>query len=272
MTRMPPSPAWRQRLHLPPFRVAAASLLLGLLCACAHSPAQRNPLATWTPSQNYDKRHPYLVIIHFTAQDSLAASLDTLRTRNNGGPVSAHYLIGKDGKRYQLVADADRAWQAGRGSWGAISDVNSASIGIELENNGSEPFAKDQIDSLIVLLNDLCTRLSIPRSNVIGHQDLAPARKPDPGPLFPWNALAKAGFGLWPDSTSEAPAPGFDPWLALRAIGYSLSDRNLTVRAFHNHYRGTGGDELDAQDLRILNALTNKLKTSAIPEPVLIMP
>jgi len=235
--------------RLPPLLLAAA-----LLTACGHTPP-RNPLATWVPSPNEDVRRPNLIVIHFTEQDSVQQSLDTLRSRNSGGPVSAHYLIGADGRNYQLVSDERRAWHAGSGSWGSFTDLNSASIGIELDNDGKSPFAEAQIQSLLVLLEDLCTRLRIPRSQIIGHQDLAPTRKPDPGPLFPWKRLADAGFGRWPAADAPPAPDGFDPWTALRLIGYPLDDRAATVRAFRNHFRGQGGTELDAEDLRILHAL-----------------
>ncbi|MHC6217932.1 N-acetylmuramoyl-L-alanine amidase [Stenotrophomonas acidaminiphila] len=228
--------------------------LLALLTACGHAPP-RNPLAGWVPSPNQDVRRPNLIVIHFTEQESVQQSLDTLRGRNSGGPVSAHYLIGADGTRYQLVSDERRAWHAGAGSWGPFTDLNSASIGIELDNDGRSPFAEAQVQSLLVLLDDLCTRLRIPRSQIIGHQDLAPTRKPDPGPLFPWKRLADAGFGRWPAADAPPAPDGFDPWTALRLIGYPLDDRAATVRAFRNHFRGQDGTELDAEDLRILHAL-----------------
>jgi len=228
--------------------------LLALLTACGHAPP-RNPLAGWVPSPNQDVRRPNLIVIHFTEQESVQQSLDTLRGRNSGGPVSAHYLIGADGTRYQLVSDERRAWHAGAGSWGPFTDLNSASIGIELDNDGKSPFAEAQVQSLLLLLDDLCTRLRIPRSQIIGHHDLAPTRKPDPGPLFPWKRLADAGFGRWPAADAPPAPDGFDPWTALRLIGYPLDDRAATVRAFRNHFRGQGGTELDAEDLRILHAL-----------------
>ena len=237
-------------------RALVAAGLLGLLAACAHAP--RNPLATWVPSKNYDQRRANLIVLHYTDEDSAEQSLRTLRTRNSKGPVSAHYLIGRDGHLYQLVSDQDRAWQAGAGRWGTITELNSASIGIEIDNDGHSPFPDAQIDSLLVLLEDLCKRHHIPRTSIIGHQDLAPTRKPDPGPLFPWKRLADAGFGHWPDRTDEAPPAYFDPWLALRLIGYSLDDRAATVRAYRNHYRGDGASELDEQDQRILYALTRE--------------
>ena len=231
-------------------------LMLLLLGACAHRPVH-NPLAQWVPSENRDARRPQLIVLHYTDQESAEQSLKTLRTRNSKGRVSAHYLIGMDGRRYQLVADSERAWHAGAGRWGTIPEVNSASIGIEIDNNGHSPYPQVQIESLIVLLRDLTQRLGIPPSQVIGHSDLAPTRKIDPGPLFPWKQLAEAGFGVWPDlSRASAPPAGFDPWLALQSLGYAVDDRPAVVRAFHHHFRGMEGTELDAEDLRILHVLT----------------
>jgi N-acetyl-anhydromuramyl-L-alanine amidase AmpD len=238
--------------------VAGLACLL-LLAACAQVPV-RNPLATWVPSENFDQRRPVIIVLHATEQESVQESLDTLRTRNSGGKVSAHYLIGDDGGLYQLVADADRAWHAGGGRWGTITDLNSSSIGIEIDNDGAEPFTEAQIATLLKLLEDLCTRLDIPRTQVIAHADLAPTRKRDPGAHFPWQRLAAAGFGRWPQTPLSDPPPGFDPWLAMTALGYPMDDRAAAVRAFHRHYRGRDdGDDpqamLDAEDARILHAL-----------------
>ena len=249
-------------LSVPPARrILAVAALTVLLAACAHS-GPRNPLATWVPSKNFDERRPVVIVLHYTEQDSVEQSLDTLRSRNSGGRVSSHYLLGKDGKIYQLVSDAKRAWHAGAGRWGAITDVNNASIGIEIDNDGKSPFPDAQIDSLIVLLRDLTTRLRIPPTQIIGHSDLAPTRKIDPGPLFPWKRLHDAGFGPWPADATQDPPAGFDPWLALQAIGYSTDNRADTVRAFHHRFRGMEGTELDAQDLRILHALTRAADTT----------
>jgi len=249
-------------LSVPPARrILAVAVLTVLLAACAHS-GPRNPLATWVPSKNFDERRPVVIVLHYTEQDSVEQSLDTLRSRNSGGRVSSHYLLGKDGKIYQLVSDAKRAWHAGAGSWGAITDVNNASVGIEIDNDGKSPFPDAQIDSLIVLLRDLTTRLRIPPTQIIGHSDLAPTRKIDPGPLFPWKRLHDAGFGLWPADATQDPPAGFDPWLALQAIGYSIDNRADAVRAFHHRFRGMEGTELDAQDLRILHALTRTANTT----------
>jgi N-acetylmuramoyl-L-alanine amidase len=245
-------------------RSAILLLLLALLAACAPLPP-RNPLATWVASPNHDIRRPVLIVLHFTNQHSVQESLDTLRTKNSGGPVSSHYLVGADGHIYQLVSDQLRAWHAGPGRWGTITDINSASIGIELDNDGATPFAQPQIDSLLRLLTDLTERLRIPRTQIVGHEDFAPTRKDDPGPLFPWQQLAAAGFGLWPQGELIDPPVGFDPWMALGLVGYPLEDRPAAVRAFHNHYRGIGGDALDAQDLRILYNLAQAIERGQTP-------
>jgi N-acetyl-anhydromuramyl-L-alanine amidase AmpD len=242
------------------FAAILGSCLMLALAACAHTPP-RNQMATWVPSPNFEPRRPNLVVIHATEQHSVRESLDTLRTANSGGPVSAHYLIGRDGEIYQLVADGERAWHAGPGHWGTITDVNNASIGIELDNDGESPFAQAEIDALIRLLDDLCSRLDIPRTQVIGHADFAPTRKRDPGFRFPWKQLADAGFGAWPKGPLVDPPAGFDPWLALRLLGYPLDQDDTpnhaaTVRAYHRHVRGDANHVLDAQDARILFALT----------------
>ena len=251
--------------------VLLSVVLLWALSACAPMP-ERNSLATWVPSPNQDVRRPVIIVIHATEQDGVERSLQTLRTRNSGGPVSSHYLIGRDGVLYQLVADERRAWHAGGGRWGAITDLNSASIGIELDNNGGADFPPEQIEALIRLLDDLCTRLSIPRSQVIAHADMAPTRKRDPNALFPWKTLAEAGFGIWPQDDATAAPEGFDTWLALAAIGYPLDHPQATLRAFQRRFRGietplsSSVAELapDDEDARILYSLTRHLRP-AVP-------
>lgn len=252
-------------------RISFPLIVLLALTACASAP--RNPIATWVPSQNFDARRPVLIVLHYTEQDSVQQSLDTLRSRNSGGKVSAHYLVGDDGRIYQLISDQERAWHAGAGRWGAIPDLNSTSIGIEIDNDGREPYTEPQIAALLLLLDDLTTRLRIPKSQIIGHSDLAPSRKIDPGPHFPWKRLFDAGFGIWPQGESTDPPPGFDAWLALRAIGYSIDQPRAALHAFRLRFRGIDDGAFDKhisdgnaqaqatptfapEDLRILHALT----------------
>jgi N-acetylmuramoyl-L-alanine amidase len=245
---------------------------LAILCACAlvlaacQHGAPRNPMATWVPSPNFDTRRAQVIVLHYTEQDSVAQSLHTLRTRNSGGPVSSHYLVGDDGAIYQLVSDEHRAWHAGAGSWGSIHELNSASIGIEIDNDGVEPFSEPQIAALLRLLDDLTTRHRIPKEAVIGHSDLAPGRKIDPGPRFPWKRLAEAGYGVWPDPAAPLPPPGFDPVQALRLVGYPVDNLEAAIHSYRMRFRGDNGKALDEEDLRILHALTwRRSPVSAAP-------
>jgi N-acetylmuramoyl-L-alanine amidase len=199
-----------------------------------------------------------MVVIHHTAEKSFDAALKILQTQNSGGPVSSHYLIGRDGRLAQLVSDDHRAYHAGGGTWGPYRDLNSLSIGIELDNNGFEPFAQPQIEALIVLLEDLTRRFSISRTQILGHADVDPIRKQDPNATFPWKLLAERGFGLWPDKILANPPGEFDPWMAMKVIGYSLKDPAASLRAFHLHYHSTESGELDDLDRRILFNLQAK--------------
>ncbi len=233
--------------------VAATALLLAMACRPPH-----NPLAEWRPSPNFNPRRPILIVLHHTAYDAFDKALKTLQTANAGGPVSAHYLIGRDGRIAQLVAEDQRAWHAGTGAWNGCHDINSISIGIELDNTGTEPFPKAQIDALLVLLEDITRRNHIPRTQVVGHADVEPVRKNDPSGFFPWDRLAQKGFGLWPDDQLGDPPAGFDADQALRDIGYGLKDRGATIRAFRRHFRCLTGEELDDTDRRMLWNLQQK--------------
>jgi N-acetylmuramoyl-L-alanine amidase len=235
-----------------------ATALACALAACTPTTPQnvRSPLAEWHPSPNHNARGPILVVLHFTSQHSVAESLHTLSTANSGGPVSSHYLVGADGRIYQLVSEDRRAWHAGPGRWGTITDLNSASIGIELDNDGESPFAPAQFEALVRLLEDVCARHGIPKRQVIGHADLAPDRKVDPGKFFPWKLLAERGFGVWPEDRGEPP-PGFDPMAALRNFGYPMADPEATIRAFHLRFRARDDlpPLLDTEDARLLYGL-----------------
>lgn len=212
-----------------------------------------NPLASqWVSTVNFNLRKPNYVIIHHTAQKSVDATLKTFTTTKT--QVSAHYLIGQDGKVTQLLNDYLRAWHGGIAKWGSITDINSVAIGIELDNDGSSPFSDAQINALLAVLQKLKTTYNIPRSNFIGHSDIAPSRKVDPSTFFPWAKLAEKGFGYMPAPLLTEPVPTtFDPLLALRVIGYDTKDGAAAIAAFKLHFLGKkDGRDLNEEDLRAL--------------------
>ncbi|HEY4327419.1 MAG TPA: N-acetylmuramoyl-L-alanine amidase [Mucilaginibacter sp.] len=188
----------------------------------------------WVGTVNFGIRKANYVIIHYTAQDSVQQTLKTFTVTTT--QTSAHYVVAKSGKVYHMVNDYLRANHAGVGKWGSVTDMNSCSLGIEIDNNGSEPFTDAQINSLLLLLADLKKAYNIPQANFIGHEDIAPKRKPDPGPLFPWKKLAQKGFGYWSDDVLELPPDNFEYIIALKLIGYDTSDINAAIVAFKRHF------------------------------------
>ncbi|HSO41820.1 MAG TPA: N-acetylmuramoyl-L-alanine amidase [Rhodospirillales bacterium] len=181
-----------------------------------------------------------MLVLHYTGMESAEAAL--ARLCDPAAPVSAHYLVGEDGRVFRLVEERERAWHAGVASWRGASDINARSIGIELVNPGHEfgyrPFPKAQMAALIELAGDILARHpEIPPRNVVAHSDVAPTRKMDPGELFDWRLLAEYGIGLWPE---EADALMLDPdGVAgmLAAFGYATRDRFAAIRAFQRHFR-----------------------------------
>lgn len=151
----------------------------------------------WVGTTNFNMRKPNFVVIHHTAQNSTKQTLETFTLPRTS--VSAHYVLGRNGEVYHMLNDYFRAWHAGVGKWGNNTDLNSSSIGIELDNNGFEPFPEAQINSLLEVLALLKKNHGIPAANFIGHSDIAPSRKVDPNPAFPWKKLAEHGYGLWYD-------------------------------------------------------------------------
>jgi N-acetylmuramoyl-L-alanine amidase len=208
--------------------------LLALLSACAPAPQRAGIPTSWQGSPNFNERKPNFVIIHHTSDDSVDQALRTLT--NPLRSVSAHYLIGRDGRIIQLVDERARAWHAGETKWGSDTDLNSASLGIELDNNGREPFSGAQISALLELLGDIKARYHIPAANFLGHADVAPKRKTDPSRFFPWRTLAESGFGLWCDPPFADPPATFDALAAMRALGYDTGDASAAIRAFTLHY------------------------------------
>ncbi|MFD2873266.1 N-acetylmuramoyl-L-alanine amidase [Mucilaginibacter ximonensis] len=205
----------------------------------------------WVGSTNFGIRKANYVIIHFTAQDSVQQTIRTFTIKST--EVSAHYVVAKDGKVYHMVNDYLRSNHAGLGKWGSVTDMNSISLGIEVDNNGSEPFTDAQIKSLLQLLAQLKKAYNIPTANFLGHQDFAPKRKPDPGPLFPWKLLAQNGFGYWSDDVLEVAPPDFDYKTALKLIGYDTADLNAAIIAFKRHFvQDDSTAQLSQLDLNVL--------------------
>ena len=241
-----------------------ALLLPLLLVACAPLPSGQGRDALWRPSPNVDQRRPNFVILHQTTNATVDKALATLTDSQR--KVSAHYLIGRDGALIQLVDEAARAWHAGESRWGGMSDLNSASIGIELDNTGEEPFAEPQIVTLLSLLAGLRERYRIPAANVLAHGDVAPTRKVDPSRFFPWRRLAQAGFGLWCDAPPAAAPAGFDATLGLRALGYDTTVAAAARAAFRRHFLADeGNQEFSASEQALLHCLLSQSRALLPP-------
>ncbi len=254
------------------FLALVASLLV--LAGCASGPRYD----TSHPSANYDSRIQ-LVVVHYTSA-SLERSLQLL----THGDVSSHYLIGDDKSAtvYKLMDENQRAWHAGESQWQGRTWLNSSSIGIEIVNPGYKdtptgrlwyPYSEAQIESLITLLKDISKRNGISPRHIIGHSDIAPLRKLDPGPLFPWKRLAAEGLGLWPNEQAVArqqaifnsnPLPEIGWFQAqLARLGYDTpqtGELDVATRhvlaAFQMHYRPARFDgSPDAQTAALLLVL-----------------
>ena len=217
----------------------------------------QNGISTeWISTVNFNLRKPNFIIIHHTAQDSLAQTIKTFTITKT--QVSAHYVIANDGRVVQMVNDYLRSWHGGNAVWGKNSDINSASIGIELDNNGIQPFSDQQIISLLALLTKLKKDYNIPVQNIIGHADIAPTRKKDPSALFPWKILAINGFGIWPDEILELAPENFNAEQALRIIGYDTKNLAAAITAFKLHYIQTEVDSI--LDEKTVNTIYNIYK------------
>jgi N-acetylmuramoyl-L-alanine amidase len=212
----------------------------------------------WVGTTNFNMRKPNFVIIHHTAQNSCDETLKTFTlTRTQ---VSAHYVICRDGTVHHMLNDYLRAWHAGIATWGNLTDVNSSSIGIELDNNGFEPFADAQMNSLIHLLERLKKAHGIPTANFIGHEDVAPVRKNDPSIQFNWQLLANRGFGHWYNDTTNVTVPkDFNALQALRIIGYSVKDSTAAIVVFKRKFlKDEKNKQLNEGDKKVLYMLMQK--------------
>jgi N-acetylmuramoyl-L-alanine amidase len=190
------------------------------------------------PSPNHDDRggaHIDMLVLHYTGMASGEAALS--RLVDPAAKVSAHYTIDEDGTIYAMVPEDRRAWHAGVSHWAGAANINSRSIGIELVNPGHAfgygAFPEAQIAALTTLCHSILLRHPIPSWRVLGHSDIAPARKDDPGELFPWERLARAGIGLWPDKTVDTA-----PVNALSRYGYDPdAPQEKVITAFQRHFR-----------------------------------
>ena len=217
---------------------------------------------TPTPSPNFDERSGpvSMIVLHYTGMPTAAAALE--RLCDPAAKVSAHYLVDEDGTVHALVDEAKRAWHAGRSHWRGHTDINSSSVGIEIVNPGHDwgyrPFPTVQIEALIGLVAGIKERHGVTRGNVVGHSDIAPTRKRDPGELFPWGRLARLRLAL-PRPTKNLVDPewtqaGF--LLALERFGYEVADPMAAIMAFQRRFRPELIDgEVDAQCRMILLAL-----------------
>ena len=208
----------------------------------------------WHPSPNFGPRKEGavadMVVIHYTAMADAEGALKVLCNPDN--EVSAHYLIGADGAVYQMVDEAQRAWHAGAGRWGDVVDVNSRSIGIELDNDGYSPFSSSLMDSLETVLSGIIERWSIAPERVIGHSDLAPGRKIDPGLRFDWQRLERQDLALAREIGATVKPERFRA--IARLIGYSAEvDDDVLLDAFRRRWRPWGDGAVCEGDMRILS-------------------
>lgn len=235
------------------------------------------------PSPNFDPRTttPSILVLHYTGMKSGQEAID--RLRHPAAKVSSHYVVEEDGRVFRLVPEERRAWHAGVSFWRGRRNVNGESIGIEIVNPGHEwgyrAFPEAQVASVIELVADIRTRWMIEDRDIVGHSDVAPARKDDPGELFPWKRLAEAGHGLWAEAP---PAPGnpvgegetgaavFALQAGFTRLGYDLppsgtfdADTTAVVRAFQRHWRPERVDGIaDGETRARLIAL---LRLSSLP-------
>lgn len=202
---------------------------------------------------------PTLVVIHYTGMATCAAA--RARLCDPLAEVSAHWLIAENGHPEPLVDETARAWHAGAGEWAGLGDVNSHSIGIELANTGDQPFPEPQMRALESLLRGVMARWDIPPHRVIGHSDMAPDRKRDPGPRFDWRRLALSGLSVWPAPRWGAPESAFLP--AAQAFGYPALAPDLVLQAFRLRFRPWARGPLDRVDAALAADLAHRFPVDA---------
>jgi len=210
------------------------------------------------------------VVLHYTGMQNAAQALG--RLCDPAYSVSAHYLVDEDGTVYALIDETERAWHAGVAFWNGVRDINSTSIGIEIVNPGHEygyrPFPEAQIKALLGLVSDIHNRHQLSAMSILGHSDIAPGRKQDPGELFPWDRLAQHGLGIWPEPRSGM--PDVPIWTALSAIGYAIpggegsdildpaTGEKDVITAFQRRFRPEKVDgALDAETIARIQAVAS---------------
>ena len=227
------------------------------------------------PSPNFGVRRasarPELVVLHYTGMDSAGDALARLCAPEF--EVSSHYLIAANGELYQLVPETERAWHAGRGKWRGRADINSRSIGIELDNPGDRPFSEPQMAVLEGLLGDVLNRWKIPPEGVIGHSDFALGRKSDPGPRFDWRRLARLGLSVWPNGDDRRHRPDTAAFAAAaRGFGYPAvrpqTDPDILLNAFRLRFAPWRKGPLSSGDMAAAFALAAQFGTSDLDPSV----
>jgi len=239
------------------------------------------------PSPNHGARRngrtPDMLILHYTGMPSAEAALAWLCAEES--QVSSHYFVDERGRITQLVPESQRAWHAGQGHWKGDTDINSASIGIEIANpghaGGSPPFEAAQIEAVIRLCRDIVERHAIPAERVLAHSDIAPLRKQDPGELFPWDRLFREGIGHWvepvpvgggrffQEGDAGQPVEALQSMLTLYGYGVRVdgsydAETSAVIRAFQRHFRPARVDGVaDASTIGTLHRLLSELPTVA---------
>lgn len=220
---------------------------------------------TTSASPNHGERRggltPKLIVLHYTGMPSLAEA--RARLCDPVYEVSAHWLLDEAGRPENLVDEARRAWHAGAGSWGRVTDVNSASIGIEIQNPGKAPFPEPQMAGLERLLSGIMQRWDIPPHGIIAHSDMAPTRKIDPGARFDWRRLARVGLSVWPEARQGEVAE-FTADFATHAhrFGYPVVDPAALLNAFRLRFRPWAKGALDAVDAALAADLADRFPSS----------